>query len=117
MDRLTFNCPQTPPEIIRKRVEEKCPDGYPMSLPVNSDDAKLIRQVVNVGIDSHLEAITNARFATECTSMGSRLHCVFAPNDMNVLLRRLYEHWDVHGDENALLLRKDILGSLEIEEL
>ena len=64
-------------------------------------------EAVNQGIDSRLEGFTASVFDS---STGK---CMIAPDEMKVLLRRLYES----GSEESWSLRTDILSTLNIEEV
>ena len=72
-------------------------------------DTAVMTAVVNQGIDSHLEGITESKFH----SQGKRLICDVSAKDMLIVLRRLGEM----DDENAMSLRSSILTTLDIEEI
>ena len=84
---------------------------YHMEL-VHPDDL-LIVDVVNQGIDSHLQAITDSSFIR---SESGRLICDISPNDLRVIIRRLLESDDddIESAENLVL---DIAGTIGIEEI
>lgn len=70
----------------------KATDSDPFTMKiVDGKEWHVIVEAVNVGIDSHLEAITNSQF--------NNGYCEVAPNDLCVLLRRLSEG-DIYSDEN-----------------
>ena len=73
------------------------------------DDLKLIKQVVNQGIDSRLEGFTVSIFHHEVVDGVLRLQCQIHPTEMSILLRRLDELEDESGNENAGLLANDII--------
>jgi hypothetical protein len=66
-----------------------------------------IAQAVNMGIDSHLEALTER--STFDVGTGK---CMVHPEELHVLLRRLGEI----GTEDSESLRDAILETLDIEE-
>lgn len=102
--RLSFSFGSTPEEIIKKRVYSESPSGYPMTIK-NQDEWSVIAEVVNQGIDSHLEGFTRSKFKNG--------ECLIHPNEMTTFLRRLYEN----GSEMAWSLRSGILETLGIEEI
>jgi len=106
--KTSFSFGTTPAAIILAALASELGDKA-YHIGANPTDAKLIQRIVNIGIDSALEAITESEFAWR----GGRLHCHFAHKDLLVLLRRLYED----GSEDAWQLRSDILTTLEIEEI
>ena len=98
----TYSYGTTPDSIIRKAVNEQCPDGYPMEIK-DSEEWESIANAVNQGIDGYLEAITER-------STFDNGHCLVHPDELHVLLRRLV---DTNGDD----LRSCILYTLGIEEI
>jgi hypothetical protein len=103
---VSFSYGSTPEEFIDKRARAIAPSGYSMEIK-NQDEWDVLVEVVNQGIDSHLEGFTSSVFDS---STGK---CNIAPEEMKVLLRRLYES----GSEEAWQLRTDILYTLNIEEI
>ncbi len=102
-------------EEIKKRAIEQCPDGYEISTS-NAKTFEAIRDAWNLGIDSHVEAITE-RSSCNVRAEGSRRmsRCVadiiIHPEELHVLVRRLMES----GDERAEDLASSICSTLEIE--
>jgi hypothetical protein len=94
-------------------------DHYPMELAAS--DYRVFAQAWNMGIDSHLEALTE-RSSVEQVQRGPftkakiRIH----PEELPVLVRRLFqlgENEDHTGEDGrALSLARGILSSLNIEE-
>ena len=94
-------------------------------------DRLVLIEVVNQGIDSHLEGFTDSKFNDKYDPnlivfqvSGPRLFCDIGPGDMPVLLRRLWELYEAEPNdrdeilgETAFSLRTDILGTMEIEEV
>jgi hypothetical protein len=92
--------------VIRAAVSEQCPAGYPMLLRGKAEWTALAA-AWNQGIDAHLEALTTRSSADHTTG-----HVLVHPDELHVLLRRLYED----GSDEAWSLRSDILSTLEIED-
>lgn len=106
----------TPPEIIAHCL----PDVYPMDLV--GEAAEVIVQVVNQGIDSHLEAVFGDfewynRTLKDGRPYMTALRCKVPKESMLVLLRRLYEFADDEFFEEAWSLRSDILSTIDLEEI
>lgn len=66
-----------------------------ITTPIGSQDFELFREVVNKGIDSHLEAFTKSVFKQE----GNRYHFKFHKSEKEILLRRLQEMADATENE------------------
>jgi hypothetical protein len=96
-----------PDDVIRKACAAQCPNGYPMTIR-SQDEWAAIAAAWNQGIDSHLEALT-----TRSTANASTGEVNVHPDELHVLLRRLYED----GGDEAWSLRSDILSTLDIEEV
>ena len=82
-------------------------DCYPVEFHNNSQDFKSFQAAVNVGIDSHLEAIA----FVETRGEYGRRRFEIEPNTLHVLIRRLMES----GEENAESLASSICTTLDIE--
>jgi len=116
-EELTFSMGETPPEVIIERA----PDHFTMELV--GEAGQVVEQLVNQGIDAHLEAcfIPDRGDSYEWvehklkdgTVFAVKLHCKVSRESLPVLLRRMLED---DGDE-ALSLRVDILEQLDIEEV
>jgi hypothetical protein len=104
---LTFSFGATPEDVIKKRVNIETPEGYSMQIK-NQDEWKIISDVVNQGIDSHLEGFTRSKFDNKTGK------CLIHPEEMTTFLRRLYEF---DGSDIAINLRSGILATLGIEEI
>lgn len=132
----TFSSGQTPAEILLQQLKKYCPDGsYEMSLV--GDDQEVAIEAINVGIDSHLEAVTfndNPKynqevFEVEGKSYGGpvRLELDTTLEGIVVICRRLYDFWcncDCSEEDaedckhwRAYDLRSCILQTLNIEEV
>jgi len=109
----TFSYGMTPPEVIKAALGD---ESYPMELV--GEEAKVVEELVNQGIDSHLEAVLGEfNWDTRKTVGGfpvtTVLKCNVSPDGMICLLRRL----DEHGSDEAMSLRTSILSTLDIEEV
>lgn len=91
-------------------VIEACKgEHYSMSLVGN--DAQIVKEAVNQGIDSHLEAcFMQGEDSYEIA--GNRLNCRVSPKSLPVLLRRLFDT----GFDDAMMLAQDILSTLHLVE-
>lgn len=97
-------------DSLQKSILELAPeDGYNMEL--KGEDAKLVRELVNQGIDAHLEACFIPDRGDQYEVQGATLKCRVSPKSLAVLLRRLFEA----GHERAELLASDICATLGIE--
>ena len=101
----------TPEQVIKNAVTTQCPGGYPMKI-VDPDEWTVVAECVNQGIDSHLEALT-------LRSIFDNGQCLVHPEELHVLLRRLWEWYDNEekDSEIAFDLRSSILVTLDIEEV
>lgn len=104
----TYAYGQTPVKVIKRNMASSLLSGY-YHIEEVGEGREAVIAVVNQGIDSRLEAITDSKF----TDNGRRLICDFSQKDMLVLLRRLYEN----GSDEAMSLRSSILESIGIEEI
>lgn len=87
----------------------------PYTMELNLTDAQVVQEVVNLGIDSHLEACFVPSRGDAYQWDGRRLNCVVSKESLPVLLRRLFEY-DFGGDTEkidlATCLGEDILQTL-----
>lgn len=120
----TFIYGETPTEVIKAALEtdKKIQDDggiYSMS-PVRNAKTVVLK-LVNVGIDSHLEACFMPHRGDSFVDTGCRLECRVSIESMLVLLRRMTEGFLFLDDENeedeAMRLRSDILLTIGIEEV
>jgi hypothetical protein len=102
------NCCQIDYDLIRQAMTE----AYTMSLVGN--DAALIEQAVNIGIDGCLEACFVPDRGDRFEWRGHRLECVVSVESLPTLLRRLYEIEDEEGE--AAMLADAMLSTLGINE-
>ena len=87
-----------------KEEEETNPDFLPITTPVGSPDDKLFTEVVNQGIDSHLEGFVKSKFEIKNSSLGNRRIFNFHREEIPILLRRLEEI----GTPEALQWKEDV---------
>lgn len=85
-------------------------NGEPYTMSLVGDDAALVGQAVNIGIDAHLEACFCPSRADRYKWRGHRLECVVSVESLPTLLRRLYQIEDEDGE--AARLGDDILHTL-----
>ncbi len=109
MKNGTFTFGTTPETIIKTAFENENLPNRKYHMDLVGDDAQVVIDAVNQGIDSYLQAIIGSYFNVS----GNRMSCEVTVNDLCVLLRRLFED----GSENAWSLRSSILTTLEIEEV
>jgi hypothetical protein len=105
----SFSFGTCPDDVIKSACYDQCPEGYHMTI-VDQDEWSIIANAVNQGIDSHLEALTER-------STFNNGSCLVHPEELHVLLRRLYEIEDEDFVDTAWQLRGAILETLDIEEL
>lgn len=96
------------------------PVRYPMSLV--GRDAEVVIKVVNIGIDSRLQACSIENQDTyKLDGKTSRLECFVSPKSLPVLIRRLFEDTDYTGDDGddrdvGSSLAEDILNTLGFDD-
>jgi len=105
-------------------LEERLPEYFDMQL-VDPDEIEVLVEVVNQGIDSHLEAVTTKESHKYVdVKAGDKVICKkleFIPDKagMKCLIRRLIEYINTSQDdiksEAAYMLTSSILESLQIE--
>lgn len=96
-------------DVIKAVKAEK--DGvYKMNMISNSDDAQNIIAMVNIGIDSRLEACFCPDRGDKFEYRDGRLYCEVSPESFPVLVRRLFENDDDEGERG--LLAGDMLQTL-----
>jgi len=87
---------------LESAIKERSNEPYPITFGMQGEDFRSVRDAVNVGIDSHLEAV---RF----TQDGNKF--TFEPETLHILVRRLLES----DNENSQSLAAGICETLEIE--
>ena len=89
---------------LNEEFDQPVNDFFPITTPIGSEDDKLFVEIVNQGIDSHLEGFTKSKFSVENTSIGKRRKFDFHKSELPILLRRLEEL----GTEDAFRWKTDI---------
>ena len=74
-------------ETFKKRKATKMKNFIEITCPLGGSDHKLFEQVINQGIDAHLEAFTMSKFSEK----GNRLVLNFHVKELELLVRRLQE--------------------------
>jgi len=102
--------------ILKAKIaEEQGDEPYPMQLV--SDDYRVFAEAWNMGIDAHLEAMTE-RSSVE--QIGHKAHISIHPEELPTLVRRLFEIGETEDREDedgpAFRLATDILSTLNIED-
>lgn len=91
-----------------KRLSSQDPDGFDMEI-VDPDEYEAIAQAWNMGIDSHLEAISTR---STCSQSNGRAYINIHPDELHVLVRRLMNNV---ATEAAETLARDICYVLGIQ--
>jgi hypothetical protein len=76
-------------------------DFISIGTPVNSKDYDLFKSIVDMGIDSHLEAFVKSKFFFDC----GKFHFHFHKSEKSILLRRLnilIDETDNEGDADDI---------------
>jgi hypothetical protein len=63
-----------------------------------TEDAEMVENAVNIGIDSRLEGFTKSTFEFDNSSGVNRLNCQIHPSELQILIRRLLEDGDIHAE-------------------
>ena len=79
-------------------------------------DARIVRDIVNQGIDSRLEAFVEGKSVFEwqtTANISKKLYCKIHPSEMQILIRRLLEYdgdrFDINGNNIAESLADSIV--------
>jgi hypothetical protein len=84
--------------------EKKGEEFIQISTPIGSADFELFKNVINIGIDSHLEAFIKSKFEKK----DDRYYFNFHVSEKPILLRRLQEMADATENENIEMWIEDI---------
>jgi hypothetical protein len=79
-------------------------DFFEITTPIHSKDFNLFQEIVNKGIDSHLESFVKSKFEKN----GNRFIFNFHKLEVDILLRRLQEMWEASEDDNIYNWIEDI---------
>ena len=76
-----------------------------ITIPIPSKDFELFEEIINKGIDSHLEGFVKSDFSKN----GNRAFFKFHKSEIDILLRRLQEMWEASdGDDQIYQWIEDI---------
>jgi hypothetical protein len=81
-----------------KEEKENESEFMEITTPIGSDDFKLFKDMINKGIDSHLEGFVKSNFFKN----GHRYVFNFHKSEVDILLRRLQEAADATEDEGKI---------------
>ena len=109
---VTYSYGMTPASEIKAAVAAQC-NGRPYTMELVGEEGQVVMDVVNQGIDAHLEACFCPDRGDSFAWSNGRLHCHVSAESMPVLLRRLSEL----DNDTAMSLRSSILETIEIEEI
>lgn len=74
-------------ERLKQAIDERSTEPYPIACWPNSEDHQALAAAINVGIDSHLEAI---QFTVDTDHRGAPRYWI-AAESLSVLIRRLLD--------------------------
>ena len=108
--------------VPEKVIEKQLPDTYVMEL--TEEDFNLVKSLVNIGIDSRLQAVTDLKVSIQ----ENKAKLSFDKSSMVCLLNRLLDYSDMGENYNSKLLDSDqkqeaynfrscILDTIGIEEI
>lgn len=80
---------------------------FDIQTPYSSKDYEMLKKVVNMGIDSHLEAFTKSEFKKSPYDNGKFMFN-FHVSELPLLLRRLNDLYEETGDDDYESLKNDI---------
>jgi len=86
-------------------------DFFEISVYVGSDDYKIFKDIIDQGIDSHLEGFTKSKFDYKPNE--HRYYLNFHKSELDILLRRLQEMWEASEDDNVYQWIDDIKNYIE----
>ena len=88
-------------------------DFFPIETPYDSEDYKLMKAVVNKGIDSHLEGFTKSEFK-KSPHFNNKFLWNIEVSELPILYRRLQELYDETGNEDYLSFKEDIQNVADV---
>jgi len=77
---------------------------FPITIPVGSSDIKIFKNIIDQGIDSHLEGFTKSNFSQKENKIVLNFH----NSELPILIRRLKEEYEKTGDEAYFMWAEDI---------
>lgn len=99
-------------QVTYQEITDAC-RGKPYTMDLVGEAAKIVHEVVNWGIDAHLEACYFGSRDMYAWQNG-RLLCSVSPTSLPVLIRRLTEY-PYPEDSEEVTLAADILETLGID--
>jgi len=101
---------------LGQAINKRSAEPYPIACWPNSDDFKVLAAAINVGIDSHLEAVS----FTQDTDYRGAPRFWIAAESLSILVRRLLNGDGIADDDEALWdasqdLASGICSTLDIE--
>lgn len=88
---------------------------FPIETPYNSDDYKIMKDAVNQGIDSHLEAFTKSEFK-KSPNFNNKFLWNIHVSELPILYRRLEKLYDETGNEDYMSIADDIRNVADTSE-
>jgi hypothetical protein len=82
-------------------------DFFPIETPYDSEDYKLMKAVVNKGIDSRLEGFTKSEFK-KSPNFNNKFLWNIHTSELPILYRRLEELYEETGNEDYLSFKEDV---------
>lgn len=82
-------------------------DFFPIETPYSSEDYKIMKAVVNKGIDSHLEGFTKSKF-TKSPTFANKFLWNIHESELPILYRRLEELYAETGNEDYESFLNDV---------
>lgn len=86
-------------------------DFFEISVYAGSDDYKIFKEIIDQGIDSHLEGFTKSKF--DYKPEEHRYYLNFHKSELDILLRRLQEMWEASEDDTIYQWIEDIKNYME----
>lgn len=88
---------------------------FPIETPYSSEEYNILKQVVNMGIDSHLEGFVKSKFM-KSPSFNNKYRWEFDYSELPILYRRLQELYEKTGNEDYYNYKTDIQDAAQQEE-
>jgi len=79
-------------------------------MALNYHDARIIKDIVNQGIDSRLEGFTKSTF--KWSSRELKLYCNIDDSEMQILIRRLLEYNKSYVDIDNVILAEQLANDI-----
>ena len=99
-------------DTMKEPIREEQEQYLEITTPIGSEDDKLFTDVINQGIDSHLEGFTQSKFDVKDTSLGKRRVLNFHTSEVPLLVRRLEEI----GTDEAMMWAENINNETNLDE-